>query len=237
MTLGVVLLSAGVIGTLLLILVRYEYGWYAKAAVPLERADKLSQDFTSKFSEFYNDITSEQEWYARFFDEQINSYLEVGFIHSGLDTRLLPDGISHPRVVFETDRIHLGFRYGHGAWSTIISIDLKVWVAPNEQNAVALEVEGFHAGALPISAQSLLERIAEVGRQNNIDVTWYRNPDTGNPVAVLRFQADQPRATMLLQAVQLEHGCLTIRGRSNNASQLRTLLAIPGFALKPPIPD
>jgi hypothetical protein len=55
-------------------------------------------------------------------------------------------------------------------------------------------------------------------------------------VAVLRFQADQPRTTMLLQAVQLEHGCLTIRGKSNG-SQLRSLLAIPGFALKAPIPD
>jgi hypothetical protein len=87
-----------------------------------------------------------------------------------------------------------------------------------------LELEGFHAGALPISAQSLLERVAEAGRQYGIDVAWYRT--NGHPVALLRFGTDQPRTTVLLDAVQLQPGSLVVKGHA--------IEPIPARAMLPP---
>jgi hypothetical protein len=234
-TSGVVILLLGAASTVLAVLVRYEYAWYHKAALPPgELRSKRSQEFLQAFSELANDVTNERDeaWEARFTDEQINSYFDEGFVQSGLDVRTLPDGVHHPRIIFDNERIHLAFRYGKGIWSTIISVDLRVWLIKREQNAVALELEGFHAGALPISAQSLLEKVSEVGRQNGIDVMWFRNPETAHPVVVLRFQADQPRSTMQLLAVQVDTGVITIRGRSSDAIPPRALLSVPGMSLK-----
>jgi hypothetical protein len=220
--------------TALLLLVRYEPAPYVQSTVPPGpvRSDR-SKEFCTEFSNLVSAIGSERDWYARFTDEQINSYFDEHFVQQGLDVRLLPEGISQPRLVIEADKIRLAFRYGSGFWSTVISVDLRVWLARNEPNVVALKLEAFHAGALPISAQSLLERISEVGRQNGIDVNWYRHE--GHPVALLRFQADQARPTLQLLAVQLERGAITIQGRSNEPVPGRAEVPAPALALKPAV--
>lgn len=218
-SLAIFLLGLGALCILGAVLLRHEYGWYQKAQLPpgIER-QKYSQEFVTEMLRAREDITSEREWIARFSDVQINSYLEEAFKQSGIAEHMLPEGISDPRVIFNTDRIRLAFRYGTGLFSSVISIDLRIWLVQKEQNVMALELEGFHAGALPISAKSLLEKVSEVGRQSGIAVAWYRDHASGHPVAVLRFEDDKPHPTMVLQAVQVEAGHLTIRGKSPDAA-------------------
>jgi hypothetical protein len=209
-------------------LVRHEPAQYSRAPLPPEpeARQERSQEFMHRFFQLINAINADHEWDEQFSDEQINSYLDDEFIRSGLDRRLLPEGISRPRVVFGTDSIRLAFRYGSGSWSTVISIDLKVWVPKCEPNVVALELVGFHAGALPISTQSLLERLAEVGRQSSVDVAWYRT--NGHPVALLRFGTDQPRTTVLLDSVKLQPGSLAVKGHAIDSSAARVMLPQEG---------
>jgi hypothetical protein len=219
-------------------LVTYEQAWYVNADVPPgEQRHKLSEDFVAGFFNLRNSVLAEQkEWGARFTDAQLNSYFAEGFVQSGLSALMLPENVSRPRVVFEPDRIRLAFRYGSGAWSTLISIDLCVYLIRGEPNAVALELEGFHAGALPFSAQSLLERISEsdVGQQNGVEVSWYRHPDNGHPVAVVRFQSYQRNSPFQLEALQLVNGALTIRGRSGDPSAMRAMLVGAGLPFDAP---
>jgi hypothetical protein len=213
----------------LALLVRHEPAQYARAPLPdaPDARQERSQEFMDRFFQLINAINADHEWDEQFSDEQINSYLDGEFIRSGLERKLLPEGISQPRVVFGTDSIRLAFRYGRGAWSTVISIDLKVWVPKCEPNVVALELVGFHAGALPISTQSLLERVAEVGRQsNNVDVAWYRT--NGHPVALLRFGTDQPRTTVLLDTLKLQPGSLAVKGHAIEPSAARVMLPQDG---------
>jgi hypothetical protein len=234
LTLGVLFGLAGGGAVVLVGMIRYEHHWYSRAGLPPgPMRTQRSREFTTEFFDFLSAVNGERDergWYATFTDEQINSYFDEGFIQSGLDTRLLPEGVSEPRVAFEApDRIRLAFRYGKGAWSTLISIDLRVWLASRELNAVALELEGFHAGALPISAQSLLEQFSlVVGKQNGMELNWYRDPESGHPVAVLHFQTDY-RNNVQLQAVQLDQGSITIRGRSNDGSAIQALSTLPGL--------
>ena len=77
---------------------------------------------------------------------------------------------------------------------------------------LALRMEGFHAGAMPFKAQWLLDRLSEVGRQHDVEVTWYRHE--GKPVAILRFQPNQPRPAIKLKQVIVEQGKLTVSGES-----------------------
>jgi hypothetical protein len=212
----VLLLAAGG-AAVLLVLARREPDWYAAAATtPGPERVAQSRAFKDAFCRLCNGAKREREWGATLTDAQVNSYFEEDFVGEGYDRLLLPEGISRPRVRFEEDRLRLAFHYGRGLRSSVVSIDLRVWLPPPEPNVVALELEGFHAGALPISAQSLLEKIAEVARKNNIDVNWYRH--RGHPVALLRFQPDQPRPTFQLRAVQLTDNTLLVQGRSIDAA-------------------
>ena len=154
-------------------------------------------------------------WRGSFTEADLNSFFAEGFISTGLAEKLLPEGASEPRVSLEQDRMRLGFRYGSPPWSTVVSITFRVWVAKGEPNVVVLELQSLHAGALPISAQSLLDQMTEALRQHNIQVTWYRH--NGHPTAAIKFQSDQPRQSAQLQQVELKPGMLVITGRSNDA--------------------
>src|SRR5207253_285599 len=106
----------------------------------------------------YAHIKQDPAWDDSFSEEQLNSFLEEDFVRSAANKFTLPDHITDPRVAFEPDRIRLGFRYHVGGFSTVVSINMRVWLTKAESNVVALEIQGMRVGALPISAQSILER-------------------------------------------------------------------------------
>ncbi len=228
---GILALLAGGVSTVLCLLVRYEPRPYIEAAVPPgpDRIE-LSKACTAAFIKLALDATQQTDpvWDVHFSEKEINSYFAESFITSRFDEPLEHEGISQPRVVIEPDKIRVAFRYGTGFWSTIISIDLQVWLPENAGTVVAMKLVGFHAGALPISAQSFFERVSDFGRQNNVEVNWYR--DEGKPVALLKFQADNPHPTLELQNIHLEKGAISIRGRCNDGTPLRAFLQLPAHA-------
>ncbi len=212
---GIVLVLTGGTSATLILLIRYEPEAYRRACLPPGKERALrSKEFYSGFLELYNACTNkDRELDLSLTDEQINSYFAEDFKRSGVARRLLPEKISEPRVLLEPGKIRLAFRYGSGLWSTIITIDFGLWLCPEEPNVIALELQGLHAGSLPIGAQAFLDSLSELAEQNNIQVSWHRYPPTGNPVALLRFQSEAHDTSLQLQAVHVEQGTIVIRGR------------------------
>ena len=233
--LGIALLTllGGAVAGVLALLVLHEPEFYRKIALPPgQERQQHSQEFQAKCFNLYNGMINDRVWQEKFTEAQINSYFDEDFVRSGIEESFLPEGISKPRVSIGPETIRLAFRYGTEAWcSTVVSIDFRVWLCPREANVVALELKGLHAGSLPITAQSLLERVSEVARRKDIEVTWYRL--NGNPVALLRFQATQPRPTVRLERLELSEGQIVVGGRSAEAAPLRAMLGVPDAALKP----
>jgi hypothetical protein len=209
-------------------LVRYEPRVYLMAAVPPgQTRQTLSAKCLRELHHLYNSVANQEDepWATSFTADEINSYLAENFVLSRLDKQLLPEGISQPRIIFQTDKIRIAFRYGSGLWSSIVSIDLRVWLVKGEPNVVAMKLVGFHAGALPISAQSLLESITQTCQEHGIGVDWYR--DDGYPVALIRFQNEQPHPTLELEAIKLEQGAIHIQGHTKDPASLRAFLKDP----------
>jgi hypothetical protein len=232
--LGLLAVLAAAVAGILLVLVRHEPDFYRKIALPPgKERQRHSSEFQTKCSLLFTKMKDYREWQERFTEAQINSYFDEGFINSNLDKSMLPEGISSPRVSIERDRIRLAFRYGSEPWcSAVVSIDFRVWLVAHEVNVVALELQGLHAGSLPMSCQSLLERISEMlRRREDIEVTWYRH--NGNPVALLRFQANQARPSVRLERLELGQGELIIGGRSVEPAPLRAMLGMPDAANEP----
>ena len=213
LTIAIVVFLTGGTGTTLALLLRHEPAFYTRAALP-EGAprSKCSGVFVGELARLFAGISDKRQWDARFTEEQINSYCQEDFLKEHPDDRPLPERVSEPRVALEPDRFRVGFRYGTGLWSTVVSIDLRVWLVAKEPNMVAFEFQGMHAGALPISSQSLLESASETARRHDIDSTWYRH--NGHPVLLLRFQAGRSRPTFQLRQLDLHPGMLYIGGRS-----------------------
>jgi hypothetical protein len=190
-------------------------GFYEQAEMPSgERRTELSREAYARWFQGARDLeTREPVWEMSFSAEQMNAYFQEDyFLHGGDDN--LPEGFSAPRVKIEDGKMRLGIRYGSGVTSTVLSLEVKLWLVENEINVLAMEIVSLQAGSLPLSTGTLLDYISEAARRENIDITWYRHE--GHPAAIMRFQADLTRPTFQFDRVELKDGRLTIAGRSTD---------------------
>jgi len=206
------LLAGGLAG--LGYLLKHEPGYYRRAAIGEGPERKtLSIACLGRFTKLIGCLQDGTgEWDIRMSQGQLNSFFEEDFVRLGVAEDFARNGISEPRVMIEEDRLRIGFRIGTGLWSTVVTYDVRLWLAPKDQNVVAIEILGRKAGALPLTTQGLLKEIGEVASRRNIEVTWYRRD--GNPVALVRFQADRAHPTFRLRRLDLRDGILTIGGVS-----------------------
>ena len=236
---GILLLCGGGVAAVLALMIAHEPDFYRRAAIPPgEQRQKWSRECLGAGVTLISHIKEAKTWGARFTQEQINSYLEEEFLgQTPADRALFPEGIRDLRVAIEEDRIRVGFRYGGKRWSTIVSLDLRVWLAKGDPNVVALEVQGMRLGSLPITTQSVLERFSDAiqRRQENgygsnpIEMTWYRH--NGKPVALLRFSSSRKDPSVQLLHLKMQPGAISISGADRAKS---SAIETPPPAATPP---
>ncbi len=209
LALGIVVCCFAGLAIGLVLLVHHEPDFYRRSYIPpgSSRQDR-SNRFLAKSGNFLQNIDCERKLDVQFSEDEINSFLAEDYASPHNVDKNFPGGIREPRIALDPSVVRIAFRYGEGVWSTVVSLELKVWLAANEPNCVVMQLEGLKAGSLPISAQSVLDRFAESLRQKDVEVTWYRRE--GKPAAVLRFQPGRKSPTVLLRNVELDHGRLHI---------------------------
>lgn len=204
------LLLAGV-AIILGILVKHEPAFYRRAAMlPGPDRQRLGQEFLVTTTAFLNLVTNGQAWLLCANQEQLNAHLqEEGCGQTSLFT--YPEGVTEPRVEFGNDHIRIGFRYGSGLRSAIVSVDMKTWLVAKEPNVIALELCDLSVGGLSLGSHALMEYVSEAAREWNADVTWYRSGH--HPIALIRLQANQSRPTLQLKRLEVTPGQLLIHGK------------------------
>jgi hypothetical protein len=209
------------IGTGFVLLLYHEPAFYRRCEIPPgEERVKSANEFNKPAFQLYNIVANSRDgdpdykgsWQVPFAEKEVNSFLQENFFKTLNAKSLERHGISDVRVAFEDNLIRLGFRYGTKPWQTVMSFDMHVWLVPKEINVMAIELVGRHAGALPVSAQSLLTMIAETLHTKEVDISWYRH--NGNPVALVRFQSEGGRPSFRFCEVAAKNGSLIVVGNS-----------------------
>jgi hypothetical protein len=211
--LALLLSAAGVVFGGLLYGAKREPAFYTAAHRPNDfDTHERSARLLTRVIDLQNDIRAKDEWGDTFTADDINAFFIENLGPKGRLTDSLPKGFHSPRIAIEGDRLFLGVKYREGFWSTVIWLELKVWLVAEQTNLAAVEVCNLKAGGLPFGSQSILDKIADVARESSIDVTWYRNKS--NPVGLFKFFAKQPRATSQVLTLEVKDGKIMIAGRS-----------------------
>jgi hypothetical protein len=214
-----------------LLLIFHEPFFYRRAGVDEgEARQRASQEFLQEFNLLINGILNDKTWSAQFSETQINSYFAEDFRR--LEKTIFPEQVGNPRVSIDTDRIRLAFRYGSKNWNTIVSLDMRIWLAAKEPNVVVLELQAMRLGSLPITVQSVLEHFSEAARRLDIDLSWHRH--NGKPAAVVRFVPGRTEPSVQLMHVKLLPGMITLHGadRSKPPSAEPAPASVPAAAAK-----
>jgi hypothetical protein len=200
----------------LIVLLQHEPGYYRRAEVPPgPRRTQLSEEFYRQVStllSLLNDPEPDRPWQLRLTQEQVNSYLAEGFIEAHLDRTELPRHIRELRVAFDADTVLVGFRYGRGSWSVVVSVELRLWTSAHESDTVMVQVRRVRVGAIPVPVRYVQELLAQALRRRNLEIQWYRHE--GLPVAVVRFQSSRRAPTFRLENLRVEPGQFLLQGRT-----------------------
>ncbi len=241
----ITLVTVTLLGTaaFVVLLLKHEPGFYRRGVVPPgpERLNMSMRFFSEIMNLPLRFTDAKDSWSFEVTEDEINSYFAENFVTLNDAQELRRHGISSPRIALEQDRMRLAFQYGTSPWSTIISVDLRMWLANphKDPNVVVLEIQGSHAGALPMSIQPIQELLKEhLATRKIAKVDWHRY--NGNPTALLRFHHDRDdpngprRPPCLLYHLEVQPKKFIIRGKPYEpAPQAEAPAEAPARILEP----
>ena len=207
-------LTIGIVGWLL----KQEPDFYVRenASLAGEKDSVQSGKVVTRLNELMEDMRSSQkgEWGATFSADELNAFFReresgINPLTKGLVANL-PDPRVGPRVAIEDDRLRIAFRYGEGFQSTVVQMELRMWLVKDQSNLVAVEIVRFQAGALPLPKSWVIDDIAATARGLSADVNWYCRG--GNPVALCKLYANQNRPETQITTLRIGDGGLSIGG-------------------------
>jgi hypothetical protein len=150
-----------------------EPAFYATANHPDDwDTHERSARLVTRVVDLQNDVRAKDEWGDTFTVADLNAFFIENLGPKGRLTESLPKGFHSPRVAIEGDRLKIGVKYREGFWSTVVWLELKVWLVAEQTNVAAVEVCSLKAGGLPFGSQSILDKIGDLARESSIDVTW-----------------------------------------------------------------
>ena len=186
---------------------KYVPSFYRRGEIhALAERQQLAQEFMKRSEDLINLINNGQPWALSISQDQINGYLQG---EQSLFT--FPDNVYDPRIEFGPDRLRIGFRYGAGWSSVVVSVDIKTWLVAKEPNVIAVELCGVWIGGLPLGSRAVMEFVTEAAKSQEAEVTWYRSGS--HPVALLRLQANQTRPTLVIRKFEIQPGSLAFSGK------------------------
>lgn len=149
-------------------------------------------------------------WSAVFTAEQINGWLGIDLPESFPE--LLPAGVSEPRIRLSPGEATIACRYQQKAVSTIISLNVELYVA--EPNVLALRIHNIRAGAIPIPLSQVLAGVTEAARSTNLKLRWVQAK--GDPVALVTLPANMGRDKLAyrLEKIDLRQDAVYLAGQT-----------------------
>jgi len=182
----------------------------ALSAAPAESAEQ-GERFERAALALHNNSQQAGRWELSFSADEIN-----GWLTTELPTkfpRLLPAGVSDPRVAIDGKLFHIAVHYNRGGVDTVLSIAGEAYLTA-QTNEVAIRLEQARAGLVPIPLGPLIQEINDRAERSDVNLRW--TEVKGSPVALLRLPLDfdGEDRRVVLDRLDTTHGHFLIAGRT-----------------------
>lgn len=184
--------------------------FYTRALVkPPAEQKQASDEMLQNASALAGDVQREGRWDAVFTQSQINGWLAVDLVEN--HTNSLPPGVSDPRVGIAPGRATLACRYSLAGVSTILNVELEIYMP--EPTIIAVRILNARAGAIPIPLKGVLESISKGAVTRGIALQW--SQIDGDPVALVTIPPGRDKDTIYrFEVIELREGEIFMSGRT-----------------------
>jgi hypothetical protein len=159
----------------------------ALAASPSE-ASQQGDQFERAALALHNSAQHTGRWELSFSADEINGWLATDL--PAKFPRLLPAGISDPRVAIEGDTFRIAVRYNRGGVDTVLSLTGEAYLTA-QTNEVAIRLGEARAGLVPIPLGRVIQEINDRAERSDVNLRW--TEVKASPVALVRLPLDSDR--------------------------------------------
>jgi hypothetical protein len=186
----------------------------ALAASPAAQQDG-GQRFEQQALALHNQLHHTGRWEIRFTQDEINGWLAADL--PAKFPRLLPVGVSEPRVAIDHDVVHVAVHYQRGGVDTVASLTGQIQLT-DQPNEVAVQIVQARAGLVPVPLARFLQEIAERAARADMPLRW--TEAKGAPVALLRvpLETKDARRQLVLERLDVRDGAFIVSGRTQDES-------------------
>ena len=197
--------------------------FYVEAlSVEPEKQAEAGDELEREALELNNQVRQEGRWVAHFTDKQINGWLASDLPEKF--PRMLPAGVSAPRVALERSLAQIACRYEQSGFSTVVVLGVECHLT-DEPNTVAVRIRHIRAGQIPVPLGNSLDEISQRAGESGLPLRW--STIEGDPVALITIpeQIEELKDRLLrLETIELRPGVLLLSGRTDPVPKMPTEL-------------
>jgi hypothetical protein len=202
--------------------------FYLRAAERMpEDLAAASEQLEVDVQQFTDQVGMVGSWRAAFTEAQINAWLVHQLPREF--SRVLPKGVTDPRVVIEDGKVLAAARYASSRIDTVVSFELSIQLTA-EPNVLAVEIRNLRAGALALPLNHFANQISRRAARDSLEVRWDAEVE-GAPVGLITVPSNHPkyaRAPVIVESVELADGKLWLAGHTGPQ-------AVMGFQPRGPV--
>lgn len=209
----------------IVILVRQEPAFFGRVALPAagggdgaataEEAEILSRRMVTKAAAWAAALDDGGPWEAAVTEAEVNGWLACDLPRN--HARLLPRGLSEPRVAFAPRHLLGGARLAIGPLTAVAWFDLEVVLRDVNHLAIAIDRAGL--GAIPLPRTAMLR---ELGRRiGGLGMLADLRSVEGRPVLMVYIPSthDAGATSYRLESFALDAGELLLAGETRSAGE------------------
>lgn len=210
--------------------------FYAQAlTIEPQRQAVAGDELERQALELNNQVRRPGEWFARFTTEQINGWLANDLPEKF--PRILPAGVSQPRVSLQKGLAQIACHYNQGSFSTVIVLGIEPYLT-DDPNTVAVRIRHARAGTLPVPLGSFLDDISARAAASGVPLRW--SQVEGDPVALVTIPGrieELKNRRLVIETVDVEDGEILLSGRTDAAGPRVATLPRPATQPASPLPE
>lgn len=192
-------------------------------------ADALrhGEHFERAALDLHNTAQHVGRWEISLTADEINGWLATDL--PAKFPRLLPAGISDPRVAIDGDLFRLAVRYHRDSVDTVLSITGETYLTA-QTNEVAIRLDSARAGLVPIPLGRVIQELNDRAERADVNLRW--TEVKGSPVALLRLplESDNSERRTVLDRLDTRPGQILLAGRTELLSPSHDHIAAPPTA-------
>lgn len=156
-------------------------------------------------------------WSVTFSSDEVNAWLAEGYPEKF--PSLSQRGLTQPRAAIEDDRLLVAARLTTRGYEFVVSCEVQIELT-EQPNLLAIHLDRFRVGALPIPWNQLKDRIDREAVRSGIDLQWDESED--GPVALLTIPTAYPgfpAKPVIVESIRLSGGKIELSGRSGRQAK------------------